>query len=200
MNFTGQHRSMADFKFSEDKVGLIVEATGRYMNLIKEGEKCSQITCIGINDSIPVVSLCTVEKSKKVFGVISNEEEKMRVYGAGNFVSIYDKVDGDDRLYVNSIGEGAIWICNSNGNLQNGDYICSSGINGYGMRQDEEYLANYTVAKITMDCDFNPQLEEVKIWQDGAWVMTGEYKPAYECITLDDGMKIAFVGCTYHCG
>jgi len=200
MNFTGQHRSMPDFKFTEDKVGLIVEATGRYMNLIKEGEECSQISCITINDSIPIVALCNEEKSKRVFGVISNVEEKDRMWQAGNFVSLYDKVEGDNRLYINSIGEGGIFVCNKNGNLQNGDYICASGINGYGMRQDLPYIANYTVAKITMDCDFNPQLEEVKIWRDGGWVMTGEYKPQYEMIELDDGLKIAFVGCTYHCG
>ena len=200
MNFTGQHRSMSDFKFTEDKIGLIVEATGRYMNLITEGQECSQITCITINDSIPVVTICNEEKSKKVFGVISAEEEKTRKWAAGNFASLYDKVEGDHRLYINSIGEGGIWVCNKNGNLENGDYICAAGINGYGMRQDEEYLANYTVAKITMDCDFNPQLEEVKIWENGAWVMTGKFKPAYECITLDDGLKVCFVGVTYHCG
>lgn len=200
MNFTGQHRCMPNFTFSEDKIGLIVETTGRYMNLIKEGEECSQISCITINDSIPVVQLCNEEKSKKVFGVISNEEEKTRTYASGNFGSFYDKVEGDNRLYINSIGEGGIWICNKNGNLENGDYICSAGINGYGMRQAMVNLTNYTVAKITMDCDFNPQLEEVKIWENGGWVMTGKYKPQYECIELDDGMKVAFVGCTYHCG
>jgi len=200
MNFTGQHRSMSDFKFTEDKIGLIVEATGRYMNLITEEEECSQISCITINDSIPVVSICNEEKSKKVFGVISAEEEDDRIWQAGNFASIYYKVEGDHRLYINSIGEGGIWVCSKNGNLENGDYICAAGINGYGMKQTSENLTNYTVAKITMDCDFNPQLEEVKIWKNGGWIMTGEFKPAYECITLDDGLKIAFVGCTYHCG
>ncbi|MDB2405024.1 hypothetical protein N9W07_00625 [Alphaproteobacteria bacterium] len=200
MNFTGQHRSMSDFKFAEDKVGLIVEATGRYMNLITEGEECSQITCISINDSIPVVGICEEEKSKKVFGVISAEEEKTRKWAAGNFASLYDKVEGDDRLYINSIGEGGIWVCDKNGDLENGDYICSAGVGGYGMRQDDDLLHSYTVAKITMSCNFDPQLEEVKIWENGGWRMTGEFKPAYECRTLDDGMKIALVGCTYHCG
>ena len=200
INFTGQHRCMPDFKFTDDKVGLIVEATGRYMNFIEEGEECSQISCITINDSLPVVQLCNEEKSKKVFGVISNEEEKKRQYTTGAFVSFYDKVEGDNRLYINSIGEGSMYVSNKNGNLENGDYICSSGINGYGMRQATVNLTNYTVAKITMDCDFNPQLEEVKIWENGGWTYTGKYKPQYECITLDDGLKVAFVGVTYHCG
>ena len=107
-------------------------------------------------------------------------------------------MDGDDRLYINGIGEGAIWVCDANGNLENGDYICSWA-QGYGQKQDDDLLHNYTVAKITMDCDFNPQLEETKKWVDGAWLMTGEYKPQYQMIELDDGMRVAFVGCTYHC-
>ena len=198
INFTGQHRCQPMFEFKESVVGLIVESTGRYMNFIKEGAECSQITCITINDSLPMVRLCNDAKSKKVFGVISAEEEKNRNYQVGVFASFYDKVDGDNRIYINGLGEGGIWVCNANGNLENGDYICSWS-QGYGQKQDSEFLANYTVAKITMDCDFNPQLEETKKWRDGAWVMTGEFKPQYQMIELDDGMRAAFVGCTYHC-
>ena len=64
------------------------------------------------------------------------------------------KEEGDDRIFINSLGEGAIWISNQNGPLTSGDYVTSSHIPGYGMKQDSEFLANYTVAKITMDCDF----------------------------------------------
>ena len=67
-------------------------------------------------------------------------------------------LSGDHRVIVNSIGEGAIWVSNYNGVLENGDYITSSAIPGIGMKQDEPYLANFTVAKITMDCDFNPNM------------------------------------------
>ena len=31
----------------------------------------------------------------------------------------------------------------------------------YGMKQNSEFLANYTVAKITMDCNFNPVTQPV---------------------------------------
>ena len=200
MNFTGQHRCQPMFEFKDDMVGLIVESTGSYMNLIKEGEECSQISCITINDSIPVVRLCNEEQSRKVFGVISAREDTDRRTFGGNFVSNYTKALGDERVFINSIGEGGMWVCDTGGNLTNGDYICAAGINGYGMRQASEFLANYTVAKITMDCDFNPELEETKKWVNGAWVMTGEFKAQYQMFELDDGMRIAMIGCTYHCG
>ncbi len=59
-----------------------------------------------------------------------------------------------ERLIVNSIGEGGIWICNSNGYIENGDYITSSDYLGHGEKQDDDLLHNYTCAKITTDCSF----------------------------------------------
>lgn len=63
---------------------------------------------------------------------------------------------------VNSLGEGGIWVCNINGSINNGDLICSSQISGIGMKQDSTLFHNYTVAKSTINCDFNPQLQNIK--------------------------------------
>ena len=60
------------------------------------------------------------------------------------------------------MGEGAIWVVNTNGNLESGDYITTSNVPGYGQKQDSEFLANYTVAKITMDCDFEPASQPIQ--------------------------------------
>ena len=57
------------------------------------------------------------------------------------------------------IGESSffvkIWITNKNDNLENGDYITTSTISGYGQKQTESKLHNFTVAKITCDCNFS---------------------------------------------
>ncbi len=37
-----------------------------------------------------------------------------------------------ERLIVKSLGEGGLWFCNSNGYIENGDYITSSDNLGYG--------------------------------------------------------------------
>ena len=42
-----------------------------------------------------------------------------------------------------------------NGNILNGDYITSCTIPGYGAKQADDLLHNYSVAKITCSCDFN---------------------------------------------
>ena len=79
-----------------------------------------------------------------------------------------------------ALGEGVIMVCNINGNLENGDYITTSAIEGLGMKQDDDLLHNYTVAKITQDCDFSSDTTDVT--HDG------------------QTYKMKLVGCTYHCG
>jgi len=83
-------------------------------------------------------------------------------------------------LIVNSLGEGAMWVCNLNGTFENGDYITSSEIEGIGVKQLSNTLHNYTVAKITQDCDFTGNFTEIE--HSGSLY------------------KKQFVGVTYHCG
>ncbi len=75
-----------------------------------------------------------------------------------------------------------MWIINSNGNIENGDYITSSDYLGYEEKQDDDLYHNDTVAKATIDCDFDLD------------------SPYYNCIELNDGIRAAFIAVTYHCG
>ena len=155
INFTGQHRCYVDGIKWQDLLhteGLIVccNKNSYYMN----GRKGGVVT---INESLPIVTICKKEKDKSVFGVIS--------FSTNYSASVLDRTltvndeaqlieQGDKRVQVNAIGEGGIWIVNTAGEIEAGDYITSSYIPGYGMKQDEPYLCNYTVAKATMDCNF----------------------------------------------
>ena len=74
--------------------------------------------------------------------------------------------------------------CNINGNLENGDYICTSSIMGFGMFQNSAFRMNYTVAKITCDCFFDID------------------SPIYKCLEFTHNnlnLRKAFVGCVYCC-
>ena len=190
--FTGQHKSKSIndtiYNNIDDYIGLICCSTGEYATYNFDTETCnSNKEGITINDSMPVIDLTTTKKDKKVYGVISNKEDTDRTMGYGRFESVLPNSNDCHRVIVNSIGEGAIWIVNTNGNLENGDYIQSSDVIGHGEKQDSEFLANYTVAKITCDCDFTLNSED------------------YECVEFVDATsgntyRKAFVGCTYHCG
>jgi hypothetical protein len=122
---------------------------------------------ITIEEAIPIVQLCRVKKDKRVYGVLGSADRK---------------TNNKNRLIVNSVGEGAICVCNTNGNIENGDYIQSSELLGYGEKQDDDLLHNYTVAKAVMDCNFELN------------------SPYYQCYEIENGVRVAFIACTYHCG
>jgi hypothetical protein len=151
-NFTGQHRCLSNKNLNNKTVGLIVSTTNNFINI-------DNTINPSINESLPYCKLSNTDNDKKVFGVISNKEDtnNERNYGSG-FVTVIEKTnDKEQRLVVNSLGEGAVWVCNKNGNLENGDYITSTTVTGYGGKQttNEGLLTNYTVAKITCDCNFS---------------------------------------------
>jgi hypothetical protein len=167
IQFTGQHRSFIEnipYSHAEKYIGLIACANkNEYIDIdktIKRG-----INAIEVNQALPYASLCRKEQDKTCYGVISGSEDndnKQRRYTLGSFTTAIDKQPGDYRYYINSVGEGSMWVCNKNGNLESGDYITSASVPGYGQKQNDVILHNYTVAKITMDCDFNPVLQYKK--------------------------------------
>jgi len=186
-NFTGQHRTQMEENNEEtlsnitDYVGLIVSSTGTYIQQVL-GDYI--IAGIDINEALPKIKLTNQTKDKCVFGVVSrgedlNSVDPRRIYQSGIFFSAYDKQSGDERVIVNSVGEGGIWVCDVNGALENGDFITTTELApGYGVKQDDDLLHNYTVAKITQNEDFSDMTNGKEL----------------------DGIKCKFVGCTYHCG
>jgi len=146
----------------------------------------------------------------------------------GLFCTPFEKEKGDTRVYINSVGEGSIWVSNKNGALESGDFITTCDLVGYGMKQDSDFLANYSVAKITMDCDFSPRYVPRQTilkdasgenildaydqlqWTDASGDYEYEYNiryinPQSQIITYEEydssyDSIVAYVGCTYHCG
>jgi hypothetical protein len=151
--FTGQHKCVPEEPM---EIGLIVSAKkNQYVKL--NGSLDTGKSAITIDESLPVVSLSSVAKDKACFGVVSSMEEAnslVRIETVGGVISDAPKTLGDNRAIVNSVGEGAIWVVDTNGSLESGDYITTSNVAGYGQKQEDDVLHNYTVAKITMDCDF----------------------------------------------
>jgi len=168
IDFTGQHRAVSKNKDLYDKkyIGYIVSSIGEYKDLNSQYK--NQNRNIKINSALPYINLSNKHEDKSCFGVISDcEEDNKRTYhSAGVFKSSYKQHKSDKRVIINSLGEGAIWVSNFNGNIQNGDYITTSPINGIGMRQNSDSLKNYTVAKATCSIDFDNiqsyPLEKVK--------------------------------------
>ena len=81
---------------------------------------------------------------------------------------------------VNSIGEGLLWVTNRSGSIENGDYIVSSVITGYGQKQSDDILRSCTVAKCTENIDWDNVTDTI--------TYSGSQYKKY------------LTTCTYHCG
>ena len=64
-------------------------------------------------------------------------------------------------IKINSIGEGKINVCGQNGDIAVGDLIVASDISGKGMKQDDDIIRSYTVAKSRENVTF-ASADEVK--------------------------------------
>ena len=202
IDFTGQHQALPVdedlFNNIDEYVGRIVISNGDVSSIVADVSNNNYFIKTGkegitINESIPRVILCNTYKDKRVFGVISPEEEDDEIknmesrstekhFKMGSFVSVVTGLPADDnRIIINSIGEGAVWVNNKYGNIENGDYITTSE-NGYGTKQDDDLMHNYTIAKATINCEFELNSDN------------------YECKEIthnDETYKIAFIACVY---
>ena len=158
--FTGAHVSQrpSGSDFSNWKTGMVVKSTG---NIIATG------STIGL--AWPEVDLTTTQKDKAVMGVWQENN------APGHNSKYLDQ--SLPMINYNALGEGMILVTDTNGNIETGDYICSSTRLGHGEKQDDDLLHNYTVAKATQPYNF-----------DSA------------SLNPDLGYKSVLIACTYHCG
>ena len=183
-SFTGQHSVILSENISQSDVGKIVVSTGQYNNF-SYGVRTN---LPNMNESLPVVEFTTQRNDARCFGVISTStkidvKNGVYTYNQGAWSSQLPAGILENRCWVNSIGEGAIYVSNANGNLKNGDFITTSEDAGFGVKQDDDLLHSYTVAKITEDMDFT----------DSTRVLESK-------LSSGNIRKICLVGCTYHCG
>jgi len=217
--FTGQHVGYPedyDLKSNvADYVGLTVcsAGTGYRSYNGSTGDIIVGNDAIAINESLPNIKLSSKSCDSSVMGVITNRIDKNTLNTDGTFEED-DKPTGFqnslyDRVRFNSVGEGALWVTDINGPIQNGDYVTTSNVAGYCMKQADDILHNYTVAKVTMPCDFNPILQPVKVskkvtkykdtWVTEKWeeITEDEYNTPKvgesqmkRTITVEDGITI----------
>jgi len=95
-------------------------------------------------NTVPMVNLSNVSMDKSWYGVVSNEKT--------------DSIDYD--TIVDTKGDSRIWVTDLGGALESGDLVTTSNVApGYAQKQEGGALMNYTVAKVTQDCDFTEPLQ-----------------------------------------
>jgi hypothetical protein len=95
-------------------------------------------------NTVPIVNLSTVSMDKSWYGVVSNEKT--------------DSIEYDTLVDIK--GDSRIWVTDMGGTLESGDLLTTSNVApGYTQKQEGGALMNYTVAKVTQDCDFTEPLQ-----------------------------------------
>jgi len=90
------------------------------------------------------------------------KEEGGRSYYDMN--SAYEYIyDTHKNINMNGIGEGLINVCGENGNIEIGDLIVTSSIAGKGMKQSDDLIRSYTVAKAREAVNFSSNTEVQQI-------------------------------------
>lgn len=166
--FTGAHECLvSEDEYNSLEVGDIVVDGVCY----KAVGTISQTICYAIQSSEP--------NQKGVVGVyvsegtpLSTDENKIPVGLSGVSPDTLDEMITQNvrKSSINSLGEGQVNVCGMNGNIAAGDLIVSSSIPGKGMKQDDDIIHSYTVAK------------------------------ARESVTFDYPEQVKMIACIYLCG
>ncbi len=147
--FTGAHevRLSAEWQ-GEATPGLIVSATG------VTAARTDEAGNISLSSTLPEVALADTASDKRVLGVVVREHEPFEG-------SWYTPGDGERFALVNALGEGRVWVCTANGEIEAGDYITTSAVPGFGQLQDDDLQHNYTVGKVIERVDWDAVTETV---------------------------------------
>ena len=171
--FTGNHDG---FVLDQDsQSGNVLETASGSI----EGSVYPRGTIVSlVSSSLATTSFGELSSQPLHFVVSSSAHQDKRAFGV--YWASYEWGDGSEddvhRDLVNKhliagLGDGVVLVNDQGGDIEIGDYICTaSGSGGYGCKQSDDILHNYTVAKV---------IEDV-VWS----AVSGSTK---------------LVACTYHC-
>lgn len=148
--FTGSHEVKLCDHFPVDvEPGMIVCVTGQ------TGVRHDEDGTVSISSTLPTVKLSDVANDKAVFGVLVKEAPLHKEHW-------HEATETERFAAVNALGEGRVWVCNINGQIEAGDYITTSSIPGYGQRQDDDLLHSYTLGKAIETIDWDSVTEIIE--------------------------------------
>ena len=132
------------------------------------------VATLGVSDVITKVSVSKSVNDKAVIGVYKADApaehlpitlcDEVIVHNPIGDISQttyvlkeeFDNILDDYKtVYVNSVGEGLINVCGEGGDIQPGDLIVTSSMAGKGMKQGDDIIRSYTVAKARESATFS---------------------------------------------
>lgn len=150
--FTGSHDALIEIGTVIDEGDIVID---------------SEIISTKICDSLTVVQKSSTANQPGALGAFVSQRPLM----AGVPAALMDNGEITDPTYVdtlaetynntviNGVGEGAVNVCGEGGNIQIGDLIVTSSIPGKGMKQADDIIRSYTVARAREAVAFNSPTE-----------------------------------------
>lgn len=170
--FTGSHDALVPISTSVQIGQIVVDVT-----VVERG---------GISSTICEVALSTSANQLGAIGVAAIEPHALSDILPNAFVDFGAGRDAHgnpiaktsyaaaclayEHLAINAVGEGQVQVCNEGGDLAIGDLIVTSSTAGVGMKQSDDTVHSYTVARCR------------------------------EAVTFSGPGDIQTVACIYHCG
>jgi hypothetical protein len=148
--FTGAHEALVMLGFEA--------AIGDIMIDVEE------IAAGGISNTLFLTEPSTLPMQKGSIGIFAHkrgilaDEYMPAVFNPGSFESMqkyYEVRDNYEVINVNALGEGQMNVCGEGGDLEVGDLIVTSSIRGKGMRQSDDLIRSYTVARCRKSVKFS---------------------------------------------
>lgn len=177
--FTGYHQAL--FPIDEETVlgDIVVDCNVFYKdgisNVLMTSTKSSSANevCIGVVSQVALIEVNQPPILWETIKVPNPDPEGLAPllevvlkpqFNLEELQSTYKIVD------INALGEGQINVCGQNGDINKGDLIVASNIAGKGMKQADDIIRSYTVAK------------------------------ARESVTFDDPTEVKMIACIYVSG
>jgi hypothetical protein len=117
----------------------------------------------GVSSTIALVANNTTANESGVIGVVCAEPSALSEQHPSAFIesieqsesgtvttmkpSYYTACETYNFMPINAVGEGQINVCGMGGDINTGDLISASSITGKGMKQSDDLVHQYTVAK-----------------------------------------------------
>ena len=157
--FTGSHDGLVELNFEPLQGDILVDLAIAHH--------------AGISNTIAINALTTRPQQKNVIGVFVGQrplDPEGPPAALKGIIGLAFMAEKYKLITLNSVGEGQINVCGEGGDIEAGDYITTSSMPGKGMRQADDVLHSYTVAK------------------------------AREPISFNTPSETRLIACTYHCG
>lgn len=145
--FTGSHDALVSKGITITLGDIVVDTT--------------LVAKAGISDTIFEIATSS-QPNMTAIGVFAGSsaiEPQFHVPAAMKTLSeseVASKAAGFNVARVNALGEGQVNVCGEGGNIQAGDLIVTSSLAGKGMKQADNLVRSYTVARARETVSFNP--------------------------------------------